>query len=659
MFNSKITSIILGMNLRSYLKQGRAVSPVIATILLITVSLAAGTTVATLLSNIEDRTPTIDTDAALGVTGSTSVDTFSIETEITKLSGDIELQILNIDDYTKLTISLSYAGENAFIYVIDFDILVYGIKLDDFSSWTITDAIGATYTTVNGQYGGYEQAKDTTVQYVLEVEDRFNDRARLPSQTTFSYEVKIGENPGVISKTILKERESKVIFSYIAYNITIFHWGSSFAVNSAARQIEDSLALINGTNNLFFIYTRANDAYDISNPTVVSNMNATAISEYYQVVMVDKWAVPASGASVITDIHSSGTSLVFYGTIIDFDPSGRNANTVLSRIDLPATKNITGLIPNLYNVGTNVRSTDNGYQFVSSIDGTLTGLSGSSFTEVPSQINQLFQRTIGDTVGFDAALFTDVGIEQFDVFGNSSYTFYDVRRNPSPADIIWEHNGPLFIRKNGITNVTGDVYSFTWKTHENFPDTGALKTDEYHLATVIKNMILSLVSELERQSFTYAEMSLDSLNLNVRNGNRRFEIEVTMSVQNADVNGATLELTVDLPDELNIDTGIFSTPRYAMYINGNRVVNNEFFGIDLITPDNVFFIDVGEVYTETILENSVILIVIDGLSGWLSLENSNTNFYDWLIHIDFQSGVIALPSSDELVVNTAISTAVW
>ncbi len=659
MFNNQIIIIILGMILRSYLKKGRAVSPVIATILLITVSLAAGAAVATILNNIEDRTPTIDTDAALGVTGSTSVETFSIDTEVTKLSGDIELQILNITDYTKLTITLSYTGENAYIYVIDFDILVYGIKLDDFSAWTITEAIGASYTSYNGQYAGYKQEKDTSVQYTLEVDDRLNDRARVPDQTTFSYEVKIGEEPGIISKTILKERESKIIFNYIAYNISLFHWGSSFGVNDAASQLEDALVLINGTNNLFFIYTRGNDAYDISNPTVVDNMNVTAINEKYQIVLVDKWAVPASGASVISNVHTNGTSLVFYGTILDFDSSGRNANTVLSKIDLATTKNVTGLIPNLYNVGTNVRSTDNGYQFVSGIDGVLTGLSGNSFTEVPSQINQLFQRTIGDTVGFDAANFTDIGISQFDVFGNSSYKFYDQRRDPAPEDLIWKHNGPLFIRKNGITNVTGDVYTFTWKTRENFPDTGALKNDEYHLATVIKNMILSLVSELERQTFTYAEMTIDSLDLNVRNGNTRFEIEVTMSVQNADVNGATLELTVDLPDQLDLNTGIFSTPRYAMYINGSPVVTNEFFGIDLDTSDNTFFIDVGEVYTETILENSVILIVIDGLAGWLRLDSADTTQYDWFVHIDFQSGVIALSGSDDYTDFFAVSTADW
>ncbi|MCE7736750.1 MAG: hypothetical protein GPJ54_17845 [Candidatus Heimdallarchaeota archaeon] len=642
-------------------KQGRAVSPVIATILLISVSLAAGTAISVILSNIEDSTPTVQTDSALGVVGSSSVSDSEITTEVTKLSGDILFIQQEIFDYVKLTIELTYTGSNAFIYVIDFDILVYGIKLDDISPWRITSAPGAELTSVDGGYGGYKHANGDSVNYVIEVADPDNARARVPDQTTFSYEVKIGKEPGIISDKVLKERESKVIFNFISYNVSIFHWGSTFQAQEAAKQLEDTLTTINGTNNLFFIYSRAIDAYDISDPAVISSMNVTAINEKYEMVLVDKWVVPTGAGTVITQIHEAGTSLVFYGTLIDFS-SGNNKDPqdAIDNIDYVVTENITGLVPMVYDQGGNVRGTQNSYRFFSALDGVLTGLGGQTFEEVPSQINQLFQRTIGDTEGFDAAALTP-SPEGFDVLGNATYEFYDTRREADfgPATLIWDNNGPLLIRKNKVTNVSGEVYSFTWKTHENFNDNGATKTDEYHLANIRENMILSLVSELERQTFEYAELTIDALALTVRGGNTRFKIEVTATVTNADINGATLEVTIDLPDALSLNTGIFSTPRYAMYVNGSQVVSNEFFGIDLDTNDNTFFIDVGQVYTNNIPENTQVRIVIDGLAGWLRLNNADTNFYDWFVNMDYQSGVFALPGNDFYTLNTAISTAEW
>lgn len=658
MFNNEMKYIILRMKLRMLFKKRRAVSPIIATILLISVSLAAGTAISVILSNIEDSTPTVQTDSALGVVGSSSLNEFELTTDVTELSGDILLIQQDIFDYVSLTIELTYTGSNAFIYVIDFDILVYGIKLDDISPWKIDSAQGATYTTVNGEYGGYKHDNGVSVQYVLMVEDPLNARARVPDQTTFSYEVKIGEEPGIISDKVLKERESKVIFNYITYNVSIFHWGSTFQTQEAAKQLEDTLSTINGTNNMFFIYSRAVDAFDISDPAVISSINVTAISEKYEMVLVDKWVVPTGAGGVIKQIHESGTSLIFYGTLIDFS-SGNNKDPqdAIDNIDYTVTENITGLIPMVYDQGGNIRGTRNSYGFVSALDGVLTGLGGQTFEEVPSQINQLFQRSIGDTEGFDVAALT-TSPQGFDVLGNATYEFYNTRRisDFSPSTLLWENNGPLLIRKNKVTNVSGDVYAFTWKTHEEFNDRGATKTDEYHLANIRENMILSLVSELERQTFEYAELTFDELKLTVRNGNTRFKIEVTATVTNADINGATLEVTIDLPDELSLNTGIFATPRYAMYINGSQVVSNEFFGIDLDTNDNTFFIDVGEVYTENIPENTQIRIVIDGLAGWLRLNNADTNFYDWFITMDYQSGVFALPGTEFVTRNVAITT---
>jgi FlaG/FlaF family flagellin (archaellin) len=665
MFNNEITYILIRMKLRKVFSKRRAVSPVIATILLISVSLAAGAAVSVILSNIDESSPTVETESALGISGSSSSSNINIETQVTELSGDIILMAQNIFDYVSLTIEVTYTGSEAFIYVIDFDILVYGNKLDDISQWSIGSADGATLTTVNGQYGGWRHANGDTINYVLVLEDPDNIRARVPDKTTFSYEVKYGLEPGIISDKVLKERESKIIFEYVAYNITLFHWGSSFISTSAASQLEQTLSFINGTNNMFFLYSRSADAYDISNQAVVDALNITAINEQYEIVLVDKWAVPnafqgGSSINILTQIHEAGTSLVFYGTLLEFTQlNNPDYNTVINSIDMTATENITGLVPDPYNQVGNARGSQNSYRFFTALDGALTGLATQTFDEVPSQLNQLLGRSVGDLIGFDAAELTDTP-QGFDVLGNATYNIYSERRESQqgPGNLLYTNNGPLFIRKNGVINVTGEVYAFTWKTTDNFRDTGAIKIDEYHLANARENMILSLVSELERQSFEYAELTIDDMTLNV-NTNTRFQIEVTATVTNADVNGGTLQLTVDMPDELNIDNFPLWAPRYDMFVNGSQVVSNGYFGLTLDYVTNTYFVDVEQDYTGNIPENSVILIRIEALFTWIRLDNADTNYYDWFITMDYESGVFALPGSDFYTINTAIDNSIW
>ncbi|MHA2100219.1 MAG: archaellin/type IV pilin N-terminal domain-containing protein [Candidatus Kariarchaeaceae archaeon] len=653
------------MKLRKFFSKRRAVSPIIATILLISVSLAAGVAVSVILSNVDESSPTVETESALGISGSSSLNTVNIVTDVTELSGDILLMQQNVFDYVSLTIELTYTGSEAFIYVIDFDVLVYGNKLDDISQWTIDSADGAVLTSVNGAYGGWKHAQGDTINYVLVVEDPNNPQARVPDKTTFSYEVKYGHEAGIISNKVLKERESKIIFEYVAYNISLFHWGSSFIATSAASQLEQTLSFINGTNNMFFLYTRSADAYDISNQAVVDLLNITAINEQYEMVLVDKWVVPnafqgGSPTNIITQLHEMGTSLVFYGTLLEFTSlNNPNYNEVMNSIDLTATKNITGLVPNPYDQAGNARGSQNSYRFFASLDGSLTGLATQTFTEVPSQLNQLLGRSIGDIIGFDAAELTDTP-EGFDVLGNATYNIYSERRESQqgPANELFTNNGPLYIRKNKVINVTGEVYAFTWKTTDNFRDTGAIKIDEYHLTNARENMILSLVSELERQSFEYAELVIDDMTLNV-NQNTRFQIEVTATVTNADVNGGTLELTVDMPDQLQINNFPLWAPRYDMFVNGSQVVSNGYFGLTLDYVTNTYFVDVEQDYTGNIPENSVILIRIEALFTWIRLDVADTNYYDWFITMDFESGVFALPGSDFYTINTAIDRTIW
>ena len=632
-----------------FLKSRRGVSPVVAIMLLIAIGIAGGAGVSVILSNVTDDPSTFESKIVISESESSK----DLDVSISSLSTDFSLILSNVTDYTSIAIMVqNNVGSD--IYVIDFDILVYGEKLDDYSPWTITDASGATYTSSEGKYAGYKQNTDTMAIYNVDIEDVNNTLARLPNDTTFTYQVKYGTEPGVISKFRYEQQESKVIFEVIFFNVSIFHWGSTFAASSAAGQYEQSLTSLNGTNKMFFRYSRANDAFDVSDSNVVSNLNITQLNRFYDLVIVDKWVVPQGAGDVIEQLHGNGTNLIFYGGLVEFDQNLQNVNTIYGMIDLPRTLNITGLVPDFY-FGGGVKGSVNGYRFYSGSDSALAGHSGESFDEIPSNKANKVQ---GDLKAVDAA---DLGVitEAFDVLGNATYKLYkkDLPNQIVPANLLWENNGPLLIRKNRVINESGLVYSFVWKHNEIIKDNKATKTNPTHLASIRKAMILSTLGESVRELYTYAELSIDAITLDVQNAmNKKFDIQISATVLNADINGGTLYVTLDLPDLYDWKTTV---GKFNVYIDGNLVINKKDYAIN---SDGRIYLDIGGNYTQNLIKGSTIIIVLREKFGdgkWMDLNTADTTAYDWKVEASFESGTFALPGYANYIQSVAVDNSVW
>lgn len=632
-----------------FIKSRRGVSPVVAIVLLIAIGIAGGAGVSVILSNVTDDPLTVESK----IIASQSESSNDLDVSISSLSTDFSLILSNVTDYTSIAIMVqNNAGSD--VYIIDFDILVYGEKLDDYSPWTITDASGATYTSSEGNYAGYKQNSDTSAIYTVEVEDVNNTLARLPNDTTFTYQVKYGDEPGVISKFSYEQRESKVIFEVIFFNVAIFHWGSTFAVSSAAGQYEQTLTSLNGTNKMFFRYSRGDDAFDVSDSSVVSSLNITQMSLFYDLVLVDKWVVPQGAGDVIEQLHVKGTDLIFYGGLVEFDQNLQNVNTIYGMIDLPRTLNITGLVPDFY-FGGGVKGSVNGYRFYSGSDSVLAGHNGESFDEIP---NNNANKVKGDLKAVDAA---DLGVitGAFDILGNATYKLYkkDLPNQIVPANLLWENNGPLLIRKNKVINESGLVYSFVWKHNEIIKDNKATKTNPAHLASIRKAMILSTLGESVRELYTYAELSIDAITLDVQNPmNTKFDVQITATVLNADINGGTLYVTLYLPDLYDWKTTIGN---FNAYVDGNLVINKKNY---VINPDGRVYLDIGGNYTQTLVKGSTIIIVLQEKFGdgkWMDLNTADTTAYDWMVDASFESGTFALPGYANYIQSVAVDNSVW
>ena len=579
----------------------RGISPVIATILMITISIAAAATVSVVLSNFQNNTSSSTSDNYnLGTGGSTSSG-ISVDSQIIKLSTDSQLKLNGLNDYTKLSINVTYTGSAAYIYIIDFDVIVFGDKLDDFSLWSITGATGAFYTSKDGNYAGYKQANGTSAVYTVEVADINNARARVPYQTSFTYEIKIGQTPGEISQVIQKTHEARTIFNAVYYNVAILHHGTIATVDSAAYQFDQTLrfSTLNGTNRLFYLYDPAKDAYDYT----AGPLNATYLALTYDIVIVDKWAVPVQLSSVLEYLHKNGTRLIFYGDLIEF---GTTKATVAPMINATATEDITGVIPAMYDPNTNPtgrgwKTTDNGYSFTNDQVGLLFGLQSASFSE----INSWAGFGTGDTYGLDAATLTGNSSMQVSVFGTAYYNF-----DSSRDGTYWSHVGPMLVENEQVTNEYGRVITYVWKTRINMG--GATVADSSHLDRLRRNMISSIIAEDDRLANTQpAQISIDSLDFSFTS-NTRFNVYVFATVTEGTVKNGTLNFEIDMPDMLNFSMwNLFQTVDIQIQTDPAATPISLTQSLDL-GNGNVVNIDIGAVYAPSLPTGTQIMLMLPG-----------------------------------------------
>ncbi|MHA2091630.1 MAG: type IV pilin N-terminal domain-containing protein [Candidatus Kariarchaeaceae archaeon] len=587
----------------------RAVSPVISSLLLIALAIAGASTVAIIMSNSQDTAPTIDSSLNIGSSsGSTYKGTLTLE----GLTKDPILFQEGINDYVRITVKLDYTGDYDKIYAMDLDIHEYGVKLDDFSQWSVVKAEDAEtgnplpiISDSNGNFLGYEQSKGTSALYTVEVTDRSIELGRLEKDAAFTYVLKVGSEPGIISHLFSNEELSKTVFNVIWYKVAIIHDGQdSGDTATALSQWQTTLRDINGTNRAFFNYTETRDAYDSS----LGPINGTALGEEYDIVISAEWAIQPSLSTTFSEIHSSNSSLIFYGSIIP--------NSIYQNFNATASAEISGVIPspNPANIpsgliGSLFYTSDNSYTFNSTNDMLLLTLSGQSGTP-------------DDIQAYDAATLASG-------YGLSTYAeiTYDVNRRWGQGNRdVFDHTGPLLVLKSeNFTAGTGRTITFTGNHQVILASHGdALR----------RNMVFKIIESTERLSETTGEFHFNSFE--VGRFWRFVFFDATGSVTGGDILDNTLQLTFMF--EGNFDWNSFNGQ--ADITVGSTTINNLPFTIDNSGVNDTIFIDIGANYVGNIVEGSTIHISFTQL-----LRRNNNRIpddYDWRVDAVYQDLVGAI-----------------
>jgi hypothetical protein len=232
------------------LRQRRAISPVIASLLIITLAIVGGAGISVVLNNIEDNTPNVqssdnlDNFGSSALTQSTDLD---VSISLEKLAHNAEILASEGKKYyTSIAVKLSYSGPSSApssLYVIDFDFYVYGVKLDETASWQIRSASGASGPyDQGGNFEGYKQLKGTTATYIVAMNDADLNiiEARIPADASFTYQAKVGTSAAKITHFIINEELSKLVLNPVYYNVSIFHYGQSVLDTTSALNYIDS-----------------------------------------------------------------------------------------------------------------------------------------------------------------------------------------------------------------------------------------------------------------------------------------------------------------------------------------------------------------------------------------------------------------------------------
>lgn len=578
------------------LRQARkGLSPVVSTILLIAlVVVAVSATVA--IFNDVDSAPDPDIQTGIGANSTIALsEDITVEISIFKLSYNLYIfSETGKKYYTSITIQVEYIGIDGIhpseIYVKDFDIFVYGQKLDEISPWEITGTTGAEIVTnSDNQFVGYKHTMNTIATYVVEVQDTDNIGALVYEETSFSYKAKVGTVPDRVTHTFLNEELSKVVFSKVVYNVSIIHNNQDYQdPTSGVAYWMDAIDFHNGSNSMYFLMDTASDMYDVTAGDL-TGLNMTWFTSYYQIVIFAEWGIHDAASAFAETVHESGVTLLMGGTVTDI--SGNLNNT--------ASEYISGVTPNVY--GQRQRNSANWVQFNDTSDLLVLGLSG------------VREDPYIDDYGYDAAnLVPDSGAIQLGI-------------SHIELSFLWwtrfTHEGPMLVDKSmNVTTGTGRVITFILNH--------ATSTNS---ETIFRNMLFASVNDEERIIMSTADIQFDEWTFTVNNY-REFNIYLSVTVTDADIMADTLKYTLIMDKDLSW-RDLSGTA--AVVVDGTPLSMP--YTIVEGTDFDYLELEIGLAYGADIIEGSVITILLPD-AGWMRLRGWGllfagaawVNQFEWL-----------------------------
>ncbi len=616
-----------------YIKSKRAVSPVISSMLLIALIVAAGVSIMVVLDNA-NTVPTVETnDDALNIFGGLPSDELNISISLLKSSIDLSIyQSENKKYYTSLSVTIDYYGMNSdpvFIYIADIDVFVYGEKLDEISPWII-DSTAITGAEIqfdnNGDIAGYRQTINSTATYIVNLSDKDIKNARIFYETSFSYRAKIGTEIDAtsgrfaITQSVENEEISKIVFNTIYKTVSIFHYAQSLIdTTSALYQWVDILNTYNGSNKIYFLFD-SSDIYDISqNEQNTRIANVTEFANSTDLVIFAEWAIHTSASAFVQTIFDLNVPMTFGGSV-------RN---IWDSIDATLTEQIIGVIPNVVQHNFNPRwsTITNSYQFYSVQSNLLVDIAGTG------------EASYVEENGFDAAyinssIATKLGesniLIRLKLFGTIDFNHTD--------GVL------LSLREANATYNTPLITSLVIN-HE----AAALSR------TAFRNMLFYAFSDPERIIISNARLEITSFTMTDTISNGWFGLQfredpafaISAIVTGGNIDGGSVNLTLNMDSDIRWTT----TNGYTAQV----IIAGNIYAIpfNIIQTSNAWVINlaIGDYHNMVINEGDTISIAIPE-SGALNSRGSFSfasiwEAYSWNVAIEYRTsdGAIGAPAT--------------
>lgn len=324
------------------IRSRRSVSPVIAIVLLFGLAIAGAATTAVVYNNAVNETPGVGSAETIpefaGSGESATVSPSTITSSIVEMGQNTQTGTIS-----SVKVQVTNNG-NETVYVQSAEVIAGSTSSD--SQWDITAVEGATPVDVNGgpfeegdQFGGYAIPPGQTATFTVS-ETSGNPVHQIPQEQAnlMSVNLKGGNQPGINNMRVQASTIAladpmaprSIHAALLHYEGRTDHskrnWVNLFTSEFFAGSME--------TKGIDFVFDKREDVYSFRNAD--HGLNATELSETYDVIVISMWAVHENIADLVSELFDLGVPMVFYGSIDKFNGDD---------IDFATTDNIVGLAP--------------------------------------------------------------------------------------------------------------------------------------------------------------------------------------------------------------------------------------------------------------------------------------------------------------------------
>ncbi len=612
-----------------YINSKRAVSPVVSSMLLIALIVAAGVSVMVVLDNA-NTVPTVETtDNELTPSNNLRTDKLNISISLQRSSFDLSIyQSEGKKYYTSLSVSVDYYGlsnDPAFIYIADVDVFVYGEKLDEIASWEI-DSSSITGAEIqfdnNGDIAGYRQAINSTATYIVNLSDKDIKNARIFVDTTFTYKAKIGTEIDAtsgrftITQSVENEEISKIVFNTIYKTVNIFHYGQKINDKiTALYEWVDVLNTYNGSNKVYFLFDEKANVFDIKKDEQNTRIaNVTEFANSTDLVIFAEWAIHKDASAFVQKLFDLNVPMTFGGSV----------RKIWKKIDTQLTEDIIGVIPNVakHKVKSKWATFSNSYKFYSVQSNLLVDIAGigeASYVEKKAYDAAYINSTIATKLGESNILIA----EQF-----------------TGGKVYFNHsNGVLLsLREANATIGTPLITSFVIN-HEAV----ALSR------TTFRNMLFYAFSDPERIIISNAKLEITSFTMTAKTKKSGFREDPAFSISaivtGGNIDGGSVNLTLHMDKKIKWKDKKGYDAQVIIAGNIYKIP----FKIDKSKSSWVINLQIGKYHKQVINEGDTISISIPTKKS-LNSEKVFTpvwQAYSWNVAIEYRTsdGAIGAPAT--------------